>query len=77
MTKPIYGLSYCEDDGSSESWNWFYMPIELFESKDVREKRKAVLLAENENLEFEEWENYIITDAEKGEERPDTGTVGD
>jgi hypothetical protein len=63
MTKTIYGLTYCEDDGSRESWNWFYMPKEVFDDEKVREQRKAILLAANPRLEFAEWTRTIITDA--------------
>ncbi|TLX16076.1 hypothetical protein [Rhizobium sp. MHM7A] len=77
MTKIIYGLSYCEDDGSSESYNWFYMPIELFEDEAVREQRKAILTRKNPRLEFEEWTSPIITDPEQGVQESDQSEQND
>jgi hypothetical protein len=71
MAKIIYCLSYCEDDGSSESYNWFYMPKELFEDEAVREQRKVVLSRKNPRLEFEEWTSTIISDPEQGLEEVD------
>lgn len=66
MARTIYGLTYCEDDGSRESYNWSYMPIELFEDESIREQRKAILAKKNPLLEFEEWTSTTITDATQG-----------
>jgi hypothetical protein len=67
MTTTVYGLTYCEDDGSREAWTWHYMPIEVFATAALRDKRIAALSKENQGYEFDTFDTPVVSESTEDE----------
>lgn len=55
----LFALQYCVNDGSYESYNVFYTPVEVFSSKELRDQRISELNEEDEEYDFIKTEMFL------------------
>lgn len=55
----LFVLQYSVDDGSRESYNVFYTPVEVFSSEELRDQRIEELKKEDEEYDFIKTEMFL------------------